>query len=228
LAVAALAVPAFAGPVETTVSGQAVNTINQDTLRSTLVYDHSLLNGYLNSWAVGDEYKAELCLTTATAPWMMDGFTIAPAVNADGAYNIDIWFYEESTLGVGYAPDVFVNAPDAIVPVSFNVTGTGGLLSIVEVSVDLSATPINFTDLNVWMCYRNDANNNTYGVAHVDPGGIGVDYYGNGWIEQNSLGFWWYWYGGVPNADLYAKLSMVPEPAGLLLIGLGVLALRRR
>jgi len=201
--------------------------------RSSTVYDFTNLNGYYNQYTtttagVVDYWDGELCQTTETGAWLMDGFGVAwaaPFLAPQQSLYIDFFFDD------GYLPW----SGNYIGGYTIPVVGDGYLHTL---SYDLTAAPLAMPTPDVWVVYSWDvvgtAGNPSMGPAHVglpdpDPGAaIGTDVYEDGWIYSRSSGYGWTWYGGNPSADLYVTMSSVPEPATLALLALGAFALIRR
>ena len=216
LAVCAIAVPAMADLTQTINLGVLQTEMIGSSLPqtySTTVYANTDTNGYYTSFATDDVYKSELCLTTMTGAWTMDGFAIGVYVPAAGNHTIPVSFYSSD----GYYPGAgnYIGGYN----VTFTTTAAGGITGWVGANLAIPTA-------DVWQAYGNPGTG--YGVLHVNtPAEIGTDYFSDGWIEYDGAGYHWWWHSGNPEADIYCAQS-TPEPATLALFGLCGLALLRR
>ncbi len=64
------------------------------------------------------------------------------------------------------------------------------------------------------------------GQVMYDPPTVGAST--DNFYLDNGTNIGWYWFSGSPVANFYWEIGVVPEPASLLLIAVGALALRRR
>jgi len=232
--VAMMAAPAMADLNRTihseySIAGPVSGSVPQ--ARSSTVYEFTTLNGYYNQYTTSttgrvDYWDGELCQTTETGAWQMDGFGVAwsaPSLAPQSELYVDFFASD------GYFP----YAGNYIGGYTIPVTGDGYLHTL---WYDLTAAPLAMPTPDVWLVYSWDivgiAPNPSMGPAHVGAVGelaaIGTDYNDGGWYASCSDGYHNFWYGGNPNADLYAELSAVPEPATLALLALGAFALIRR
>ena len=98
LVVCAIAVPAMAELTQTIDLGVLQTNMIGSTLPQTLgptVYENSDTNGYYTGFTADDVYKGELCVTTMTGAWTMDGFAIGVYVPAAGTHTIPVEFYQD-------------------------------------------------------------------------------------------------------------------------------------
>jgi len=220
LAVVAIAAPTMADLSRSVAASPAPapGTAALDA-RSTWVYDHTATNGYFQAFDTGDFWKGELCITAATGPWTMDGFSYATYGPTGTDYDVTVSFFDDD----GYLP----YSGNFVGSFSYSVVGGGLSQQIISLA---GPEQLSFASPSVWFVYECSIG---AGPLHVDqPGAAGTDYYANGWIDAHDDGYGgtaysWSWYGGTPNADLYAAMS-TPEPTTLLLLSLGGLALLRR
>lgn len=213
-----LAVSASADRITVTPTGVTDVTDLGTRAEDNMVLDARVANGYYTGFDAEDIYKGGLYTTTQTEAWDMNAFHIGVYVPAAGSHTFTIEFWDDPDGNFPYptAPVTVLGTYD----VEFDTDDAGGYT--LQVDID----PLTIPGQNVWMAYANPGLD--YGVLHVDPATVGFNQHDNGWYQLDDLGEHWYWYGGDPYADLYAGFNMVPEPASLLLIGLGALLLRRR
>lgn len=226
--VALMAAPAAADITRTQAVNSNLQSFNLGNLqgsadpRSAPVYSFTNTNGYYHAFLAPDSWDGELVYTTATAPWTMDGFSVAwnaPAGAPQTTMYIDFWAND------GYNPWAGNHIAGYTIPVTAD-----GYAHIGSYTVN-QAMPTS----SVWVTYSFNVAGAAapnmgplhVGVPNPDPGAqVGTDYFQDGWYEFDGTAYHWWWYGGNPSSDLYLQLT--PEPGSLILLAVGALALLRR
>jgi len=231
--VALIAAPTMAAPTvvgNATFGSTTVKDLSNGLRYGPAVYQNLDLNGYFTpftpSATLQDIWKAELLQPVGvTAGWSMDAFEFAWG-NSSGSTVTTMYvdfFYMD-----GYYP----NTNNYITGFAVPIDNTPGYLYTTV--VDLTATPVTMPTTDFWVMFTVDGNGGSGPANTLDGAELGNDYFGNGWQELDlnlTTGYYeyhWWWYGGVPNADLYFGAYGVPEPVSAVVLGLGALALVRR